>query len=58
MTGSDNSPENLHEAIIKEIIALERRYFFEKKNVKTERQRKLREMIERHTVTEGLENDS
>lgn len=35
--------------IIREIIELERSYFFEKRNVKTERQRKLRELIERHT---------
>lgn len=36
-----------YEPIIKEIIELERQYFFEKRNVKTERQRKLRELIER-----------
>lgn len=35
--------------IIREIIELERSYYFEKRNVKTERQRKLREIIERHT---------
>ena len=48
--GSDNeieAPKN--EQIIREIIELERTYFFEKRNVKTERQRKLRELIERHT---------
>ena len=38
--------------IIREIIELERSYFFEKRNVKTERQRKLRDLIERHTKAE------
>lgn len=44
--------------ILKEIIELERSYFFEKRNVKTERQRKLREIIERHVSARGSENDS
>jgi hypothetical protein len=47
-----------YEPIIKEIIALERSYFFEKRNVKTERQRKLREIIERHTNTKGGSDDT
>lgn len=57
-------PEDLNEVpsenehIIKEIIGLERNYFFEKRNVKTERQRKLREIIERHTVPGGDADDS
>ncbi len=58
MTDSDDGLEKMHETIIKEIIALERSYFFEKKNVRTERQRKLREVIERHTKVGGAENDS
>lgn len=58
MTDSDDGPKGEHEGIIKEIIALERSYFFEKKNVRTERQRKLREVIERHTKAGGAENDS
>ncbi|MER8464536.1 hypothetical protein [Mesorhizobium sp. M1396] len=33
--------------IIEELIALQRNYYFEKRNVKTERQRKVREIIER-----------
>jgi hypothetical protein len=57
-TDTDDGPGSKHEAIIKEIIALERNYFFEKRNVKTERQRKLRELIERHTKMGGPENDS
>lgn len=35
--------------VIQEIISLERLYYFEKKNVKSERQRKLKEIIERHS---------
>lgn len=58
MTETDDGLETPHEAIIKEIIILERSYFFEKRNVKTERQRKLRELIERHTKAGGAENDS
>lgn len=38
-------------AIIREIISVEREYFFEKRNVKTERQRKIREIIERHVTS-------
>ena len=58
MTDSDDGQKKKHEAIIKEIIALERSYFFEKRNVKTERLRKLREVIERHTTAGSVENDS
>lgn len=47
-----------HEPIVKEIIELERSYFFEKRNVKTERQRKLRELIERHTKPTDAGNDT
>jgi hypothetical protein len=54
----DNDVLGMHEPIIKEIIELERSYFFEKRNVKTERQRKLREVIERHTNTGGAGDDS
>lgn len=58
MTDGDDESEKKHEMVIEEIIALERRYFFEKRNVKTERQRKLREVIERHTKARGVDNDS
>ena len=58
MKESVDRSENEHAAAIKEIVALERNYFFEKRNVKTERQRKLRELIERHTTAGGVENDS
>lgn len=47
---SDEEIEGLsNEPIVREIIELERSYFFEKRNVKTERLRRLRELIERHT---------
>ena len=51
MMQEDTESQNTHEPVIKEIIELERAYFFEKRNVKTERQRKLRDIIERHTNT-------
>lgn len=54
----DDDSQGEHEPIIKEIIALERSYFFEKRNVKTERQRKLREIIERHTNAKGDGDDT
>lgn len=49
---------NDHEPIIKEIIGVERQYYFEKRNVKTERQRKVREVIERHTKQRGASDDT
>ena len=44
--------------VIHEVIELERSYFFEKRNVKTERLRKLREIIERHTKSEVISDDT
>ena len=58
MTNTDDEPKRKHEAILKEIVDLEKSYFFGKKNVKTERQRKLRELIERHTSKKSIEDDS
>ena len=49
MTINTEGEHSKNDPIIREIIELERSYFFEKRNVKTERQRKLREIIERHT---------
>jgi len=34
--------------IIKEIITLERAYYFERRNVRSERQNKVKDIIERH----------
>ena len=48
MANDQESKQDTHDPIVREIIELERSYFFEKRNVKTERQRKLREIIERH----------
>jgi hypothetical protein len=53
MTSEDDVQDAEDDLIIREIIDLERSYFFEKRNVKTERQRKLRELIERHTKAGG-----
>ena len=53
----EHKPTN-NEHIIREVIELERRYFFEKRNVKTERQRKLRDLIERHTKPGDHADDS
>ena len=50
--------DDQYDAIIREIIELERSYFFEKRNVKTERQRKLREIIERYTRPGESERDT
>jgi len=58
MSDAEDGSDKKREAIIKEIISLERSYFFEKRNVKTERQKKLREIIERHTKAGEAENDS
>ncbi|MCY4167941.1 MAG: hypothetical protein OXE82_06635 [Rhodobacter sp.] len=44
--------------VIREVIELERSYFFEKRNVKTERLRKLRDIIERHTKPKAVSDDS
>ena len=58
MADSENTSNGEQESIIKEIIGLEREYFFGKRHVKTERQRKLREIIERRTKAGDAEDDS
>lgn len=58
MTSETVIPDEKNDPIIREIIELERSYFFEKRNVKTERQRKLRELIERHTKPGSDSDDS
>ena len=58
MAASEETSSPEYEPIIREIIGLEREYFFGKRHVKTERQRKLREIIERHTKAGGTEDDS
>mgnify|MGYP005990371459 FL=1 len=59
MMSDDNEMcDDEHDPIVREIIELERVYFFEKRNVKTERQRKLREIIERHTKLKDGANDT
>lgn len=54
----DDEDEDEDDPIVREIIELERSYFFERRNVKTERRRKLEEIIERHTPLEGTGDDS
>lgn len=58
MTSEDVGQDDKNNPIIREIIELERSYFFERRNVKTERQRKLRGLIERHTKPGSSEDDS
>ena len=58
MTNETVEQDEIYDPIIREIIELERNYFFEKRNVKTERRRKLRELIERHTKPGSGDDDS
>jgi hypothetical protein len=58
MSGETELQDSKNDPIIREIVELERRYFFEKRNVITERRRYLREIIERHTKVGGVEDDS
>lgn len=55
---AEGADQSEYEKIIKEIIELERQYFFEKRNVKTERQRRLRDIIERHVPPGGQGDDT
>lgn len=58
MANDQETQQDKHDPIIREIIELERSYFFEKRNVKTERQRKLREIIERHIKPGDMDDDT
>ena len=58
MTGDMTSENTKNDPLVREIIELQRAYFFEKRNVKTERQRKLKEIIERHVRPGGDPNDT
>jgi len=44
--------------IIRQIIGLERSFFLEKRDSKTKRLKKLRDLIERYSNTENTINDS
>ncbi len=48
----DDEPESDLDRIIREIVGIERGMFFEKRHSKAERQRRIREVIERHTKLE------
>jgi hypothetical protein len=58
MPNEEDAQSTEHDAIIREIVELERNFFFEKRNVKTERQRKLTDLIERHTQLGDSVDDS
>ena len=58
MTGDTEQEPTESDLIVREIIELQRAYFFEKRNVKTERQRKVKEIIERHVKLGGHSDDS
>ena len=45
--------DQVSERLIEEIISLERKFYFEKRNVVTERQRAIREIIEKYAKTNG-----
>lgn len=50
MTNDNDIKDETIDQIIREVIELERKYYFEKRNVTTERRKKLREIIEKHTT--------
>lgn len=54
---SKNSIAN-NQSVIRDIIDLQRRYYFEKRNVKSARRRNLSEIIERHIHKAEKDNDS
>ena len=43
--------------LVEEIISIQRNYYFEKRNVKTERQRKIRELIEKASKAEATDGN-
>lgn len=53
MSENDETLDIKNDPVIREIIELERRYYFEKRTVKTRRQRELKELIERHVKSES-----
>lgn len=53
MSDSDALSGKSQNKIIEEIVELQRTYYFENKNKDTERQRKLREIIDRATPLKG-----
>lgn len=48
----DQDSDDGEAKLVEEIISIQRNYYFEKRNVKTERQRKIRELIEKASKTE------
>ena len=58
MESDEMIDDGKNDPIVREIIELERNYFFERRNVNTERRKKLKAIIERHTKPGDLGNDS
>ena len=58
MPNCSNEKSTEYDTIIREIVELERTYFTEKRNVKTERQKKLGDLIERYTKAGDSADDS
>jgi len=53
MDENAEEPTSKTVSVMHEIIELERKFYFEKRNVKTDRLRKVKDIIERHTPFEG-----
>lgn len=45
--------EEKQNKIVEEVVELQREFYFENKNKETERKRKLRDIIERYTPSQG-----
>ena len=58
MSNQEDEKFSKEHPIIREIIELERRYFFEKPGVNTQRAQELQKIIERHTKPGDVTNDS
>ncbi|MFT5331048.1 MAG: hypothetical protein ACI9TB_000508 [Parasphingorhabdus sp.] len=53
MSENAEEPTSKTVSVMQEIIELERKFYFEKRNVRTDRLRKVKDIIERHTPFEG-----
>jgi hypothetical protein len=53
MSDSEASSDKAQNKLVEEIVELQRLFYFENKNKDTERQRKLREIIDRATPLKG-----
>jgi hypothetical protein len=53
LSATKTTPDEKQSKIIAEIVELQREYYLENKNKDTERQRKMREIIDRATPIKG-----